>query len=122
MSLHTPKSFDRYVLSLKAVEVSLQWGGHAAKVGGKVFAFCGDDGGHIVFKVTETSFEGLTAIEGIAQAPYFAKRAWVTVGPGALSDADLKAYIEQSYRMIAGKLTRKIKAELGLALKRGITA
>ena len=34
----------------------------------------------------------------------------------ALSDADLKAYIEQSYRMIAGKLTRKTKAELGLAL------
>jgi len=116
MSLHIPKSFDKFVLSLKAAEVSLQWGGHAAKVGGKVFAFCGDDGAHIVFKVSETSFEGLTAMEGIAQAPYFAKRAWVSAGKSALSDADLKAYIAESYRMIVGKLTRKAKAELGLAL------
>jgi predicted DNA-binding protein (MmcQ/YjbR family) len=111
-----PKSFDRFVLGLKATEVTLQWGGHAAKIGGKVFALCGDDGEHIVFKVTETSFEGLTAMEGIAQAPYFAKRAWVSVGKAALSDADLKAYILESYRMVAQKLTRKARAELGLEL------
>ena len=116
MSLYAPKSFDTYVLGLKATEVALQWGGHVAKVGGKVFAMCGDEGGNIIFKVTETSFEGLTAIAGIGQAPYFAKRAWVSVGKGALSDADLKAYIGQSYRMVASKLTRKVKAELGLEL------
>ena len=116
MSLHSPKSFDRYVLSLKAVEVTLQWGGHAAKIGGKVFALCGDDGEHIVFKVSEMAFEGLTAIEGISQAPYFAKRAWVSVGKDALGDKDLKAYIAESYRTVASKLTRKTKAELALDL------
>jgi predicted DNA-binding protein (MmcQ/YjbR family) len=62
------------------------------------------------------SFEGLTEIEGIRQAPYFAKRQWVSVDKGAaLSDPDLKAYVAASYRMVASKLTRKLRAELGLS-------
>ena len=64
---------------------------------------------------TELSFEALTGIDGVGQAPYFAKRAWVSVARGAaLSDADLKAYIAASHRMIASKLTRRVRAELGL--------
>ena len=116
MSLHKPKSFARFVLGFNGTTIVEQWGSHVAKVGGKVFALCGAGGEDIVFKVSETSFEGLTALEGIGQAPYFAKRQWVSVGPAALSDADLKAYIHASYRMIAVKLTRKAKAELGLEL------
>ena len=70
---------------------------------------------HVTFKVTELSFEALTGIDGVGQAPYFAKRAWVSVARGAaLSDADLKAYIAASHRMIASKLTRRARAELGL--------
>jgi predicted DNA-binding protein (MmcQ/YjbR family) len=116
MTLFSPKSFDRYVLGLKGTEIVEQWESHVGKVGGKVFALCGSGGEDIVFKVSETSFEGLTGIAGIGQAPYFAKRQWVSVGKGALGDADLKAYISASYRMIASKLTRKLRAELGLEL------
>jgi predicted DNA-binding protein (MmcQ/YjbR family) len=36
------------------------------------------------------------------------------VSKGALSDADIKAYVTASYRMVGSKLTRKAKAELGL--------
>ena len=114
MALHSPKSFDKFILGFKGSSIVEQWGSHVAKVGGKAFALCGDGGEDIVFKVSETSFEGLTALDGIGQAPYFAKRQWVSVGPGALSDADLKAYIAASYRIIAGKLTRKLRAELGI--------
>ena len=32
----------------------------------------------------------------------------------AISEADLKAYIRASYKMIAGSLTKKLRAELGL--------
>jgi predicted DNA-binding protein (MmcQ/YjbR family) len=116
MSLHSPKSFEKFVITLKGTSIVEQWESHVAKVGGKVFAMCGASGEDIVFKVSETSFEGLTALAGIEQAPYFAKRQWVSVGKGALSDADLKAYITASYRIIAGKLTRKARAELGLEL------
>ena len=85
MSLHSAKAFRTYVAGLPAVTLVEQWGAHVAKVGGKVFALCGEDGGHITFKVTELSFDGLTSLEGVAQAPYFAKRAWVSVGRARLS-------------------------------------
>jgi predicted DNA-binding protein (MmcQ/YjbR family) len=115
MSLHSVKAFRKYVATLPAVTLVEQWESHVAKVGGKVFALCGQDGDNLTFKVTELSFEGLTELDAVGQAPYFAKRAWVSVGRGApLTDADLKAYIAASHRMIAGKLTRKLRAELGL--------
>jgi predicted DNA-binding protein (MmcQ/YjbR family) len=115
MTLHSIAAFRRYVASLPATEIVEQWDGHVAKVGGKVFAIIADAGTPIVFKVTEISFDGLTSLEGIGQAAYFAKRAWVSVDKGApLSDAELKAYIKASHEMIAAKLTRKARAELGL--------
>lgn len=115
MPLHSVAAFNRYVRSLKAATVAEQWDGHVAKVGGKVFALIGDAGTPIVFKVSEISFDGLTTLEGIDQAAYFAKRAWVRVEKAApLTDAELKAYIGASYNMIVAKLTRKLRAELGL--------
>ena len=115
MSLHGEKSFTKFVTALPAVTMVEQWGSHVAKVGGKVFALLGADSHDIVFKVTELSFEGLTAIEGVGQAPYFAKRAWVSVAKGAqVSDADLKAYIRASHQVVARGLTKKARAELGL--------
>ena len=115
MTLHSVAAFKRYVGALPATEIVEQWGSHVAKVGGKVFALIGEDGTSIVFKVTELSFDGLTSLEGVGQAAYFAKRAWVSVEKGApLSDAELKAYIKASHGMIAAKLTRKLRAALGL--------
>ena len=116
MSVHTVKAFTKLVGALPATTLVEQWGSHVAKVGGKVFALIAVDGSSIAFKVTEMSFDGLTEIDGIGQAPYFAKRAWVSVDKGAaLSDAGLKAYIAASHRMIASKLTKKLRAELGLS-------
>ena len=65
MSLHSANTFRRYVASLPAVTLVEQWDAHVAKVGGKVFALCAEDGGHIIFKATELSFDGLTSLEGI---------------------------------------------------------
>jgi predicted DNA-binding protein (MmcQ/YjbR family) len=107
--------FLKHVSTLKAVEVTEQWNSHVAKVGGKVFALIGQESEDIVFKVTEMSFDMLTELEGVRQAPYFAKRAWVRVSPEAdLSAKDIEAYVAASYEMIASKLTRKARAELGL--------
>jgi predicted DNA-binding protein (MmcQ/YjbR family) len=115
MTLHSVAAYKRFIASLPATEIVAQWGGYVAKVGGKVFAMLGEGGTPIVFKVTEISFDGLTSLDGIGQAPYFAKRAWVSIDKGApLTDAELKAYIKASHGMIAMKLTRKLRAELGL--------
>ena len=115
MTLHSVRAFARAVASLPAATIVQQWGSHVGKVGGKVFAMIGDAGTPIVFKVSEISFDGLTTLEGIGQAPYFAKRGWVSVDKGApRSDAELRAYIKAAHGMIAAKLTRKLRAELGL--------
>ena len=82
----------------------------------KVFALLTDGDNRLAFKVSEESFEILTALEGISQAPYFAKRKWVTVEPGSeLSDAELRDYLTRSYRTVSASLTRKLRSELGIA-------
>lgn len=107
-----------FVAGLPAVTLSQQWDAQVAKVGGKVFCLLGDrteDGaGPIVFKVNEIAFDGLVEIEGIEQAAYFAKRQWVRIAPGALEQNLLEGYIRQSHGLVAAKLTRKMRAELGL--------
>ncbi len=115
MSLHARAGFEDFVLTLPAVTLVEQWGSLVAKVGGKVFALVDAGGGDVTFKVSEIAFAGLTNIAGIGQAPYFAKGQWVSVSAQAdLPDADLRAYVAQSHRMIAARLTRKARAELGL--------
>jgi predicted DNA-binding protein (MmcQ/YjbR family) len=116
--LHSREGYTAFVAGLPAATLNPQWDALVAKVGGKVFCLLADDPeqrpGVIVFKVTEIAFDGLVELEGIEQASYFAKRQWVRVSPGALEPDLLKGYIRQSYALIAAKLTRKLRAELGL--------
>jgi predicted DNA-binding protein (MmcQ/YjbR family) len=121
MSLFDPMDYESFAGSLAGVTFVDQWDARVAKVGGKVFALRAvrerGDGTSIVFKVVEESFEILTSIEGIRQAPYFAKRQWVSVSDRAdLPDADLRTYIERSYRLVAKGLTKKARAELGIEI------
>ena len=116
--LHARDGFSAFIASLPATTINPQWEALVAKVGGKVFCMLGDDPGHrpnaLVFKVTEIAFDGLVEIEGIDQASYFARRQWVRVSPGALEPGLLKGYIRRSYDLVVAKLTRKLRAELGL--------
>jgi predicted DNA-binding protein (MmcQ/YjbR family) len=108
-------AFTRICMKLPATTLHQQWDAAVAKVGGKVYALHGDTSGTTVFKVSELGFAGLTSLDGVTQAPYFAKGQWVAVAPDAVLPAkDLTAYIAESHRLIAGKLTRKLRAELGL--------
>jgi len=120
MSLFERKQFEAFAGKLAGVTFVDQWGSCVAKVGGKVFTLLhspGNDDANIVFKVPEESFEILTTIGGIIQAPYFAKRQWVSVAHQAdLPEDDLKTYILRSYNTIARSLTKKLRAELGIAV------
>lgn len=121
MSLFDRKPYEAFVGGQAGVTFVDQWESRVAKVGGKVFTLLttgmNDDIPRIVFKVTEESFEILTSIDGIAQAPYFAKRQWVSVSEKAdLPDADLRTYLLRSYRIIAKGLTKKLRTELGIPI------
>jgi predicted DNA-binding protein (MmcQ/YjbR family) len=121
MSLFEQDQFDNFAGRQPGVTFVDQWGSRVAKVGGKVFTLLhspGNDHVNIVFKVPEESFEILTAIDGIAQAAYFAKRQWVSVARDAeLPEDDLKTYMLRSYKTVAKSLTRKLRGELGIGIE-----
>ena len=100
----------------------MQWGGsHVWKVGGKVFAIGsvtkeGSNG--FTFKTSELDYEILRDHPGCRPAPYLASRGmkWIQhYGKPGLSAKDLKGYIKESHRLVAMGLSKKKRAELGLA-------
>lgn len=117
MSLFTLNEFNAFTSTFPGVTHVDQWESRVAKVGGKVFALLSNDGDQssIAFKCAELSFVILTAINGIKQAPYFAKRQWVSVGSAAeFPETDLKEYIAQSHQIVAKGLSKKLRRELGI--------
>ena len=116
----TYEEFNAFCGGLPATTHVVQWGGsHVWKVGGKVFAVGGWDSGTaaISFKASEVAFEMLKNRPGLRPAPYLASRGlkWIQhyAKPG-LGKKDLKAYIEQSHKIVAGGLSKKAQLALGL--------
>lgn len=116
MNLFERAQFDRKLVELPGVTFVDQWDAHVAKVGGKVFCLLSDAVPlRLVFKCGEDSFDILTALEGVEQAAYFAKRQWVSVTEGSpLGVDDLLAYIGRSHALVAKGLTKKLRVELGI--------
>ena len=117
MDLYTIRDFDAFVQTLPGVATLDQWESRLAKVGGKVFALLGGHDGvpHLTVKCSEESFEILTALPGIDQARYFAKRKWLSIEqPAPLSNDELCHYITRSYDLVKAGLTKKLQAELGI--------
>ncbi|HEX7389566.1 MAG TPA: MmcQ/YjbR family DNA-binding protein [Acidiphilium sp.] len=110
--------FDEVCKRFPGAELSIQWGDHHVwKVGGKVFALGNVEDGvpYFVFKTTPIAFEMLLDQELAIRAPYLPRGCWVKIGdPAALTDRTLAGYLEQSWRIVAGKLPRLTRAALGL--------
>ena len=118
MSLFDRKTFDKVLGEWPGVRFVDQWDSHVAKVGDKVFAVLGERvDWRLVVKCSEESFEILTSLEGIAQAPYFAKRKWVSIGDHSpLEQEELEHYARRSYELVAAGLTKKLRGELGIMI------
>lgn len=110
----TREEIEACALSLPAATKTVQWGGSDVyKVGGKVFAVAGLREG-LAFKVSEIGFEVLTNGGPARQAPYFAKGHWVIVDFADLDAGEAQGWLAGAHGLIAGKLTRAVRAELGL--------
>ncbi len=116
----TREEFDKYCASLKSTTHVVQWAGASVwKIGGKVFAIhsgMGEEGEHTLsFKCSELNFQILCELDGIIPAPYLARGKWVQVKTEeAMSNEDVKDYIKSSYDIISGKLTKKMRSDLGI--------
>jgi predicted DNA-binding protein (MmcQ/YjbR family) len=108
----TREDLEAVALALPATTKVVQWGASDVyKVGGKVFAICGEG---VSFKVSEIAFEVLTS-DGLGrQAPYCAKGQWVNIDLARLDPEDARGWLATAHSLIAAKLTRKARAELGL--------
>ena len=117
----TLTQYNRFCASLHATTHVVQWGGaHVWKVGGKVFAIGGWNDGKslfVTFKCSPAAFEILKEQPGLRPAPYLASRgmSWIQRMNGdSMDDEALKDYLAESHRIIAAKLPRRVKLEIGL--------
>ncbi len=116
----TYDDYNAFCASLSATTYVMQWGcSHVWKVGGKVFAIGGFDKKEaaITFKTSPLSFEILKEQHGLRPAPYLAARGfkWIqNYADCGLNDEELRAYIAQSYSLVAQTLSKKRQRELGL--------
>lgn len=112
---------EKFLLALPAVTLSIQWGDNRVfKIGGKIFAILGPKGNRLQglsFKAGQDSFHILTRTKHIIPAPYLARAHWVLLERmDVLGVKDLKAYLTRAHAMVAGGLSKKKRAELGIAV------
>jgi len=114
----TPEAFDKACLALPGATMTVQWGDDQVyKVGGKMFAVLGPavPQGGVSFKVSDVAFEALTETGRAIPAPYLARAKWVRFDDlEALDKAEVTDWLKSAHALIAGKLTKKVRAELGL--------
>jgi predicted DNA-binding protein (MmcQ/YjbR family) len=114
----TIESLMNICQSLKGTTSDIKWEDHLCfNVGDKIYLITSPDQVPPIasFKVTEEDFDALCEREGIQQARYFARRQWVSVDNISLLDhGEWEKYIAQSHRLVASKLTRKKRMELGI--------
>lgn len=113
------KAVQKYCASLPAATSDIKWGADLVySVGAKMFAVaCEDNNGRptVSFKVDDERFLELTDRKGFIPAPYLARAKWVLVEDlKQVGDAEMKALIKRSHELISMKLTKKLRAELGL--------
>jgi predicted DNA-binding protein (MmcQ/YjbR family) len=114
--IFTRAGFEAFVLGLRGTTLVRQWGDSSvAKIGGKIFALVNSDPGEIWLKVSDMAFDMLPELPGVRPAPYLARASWVAIGPGsALTGSEVEAYVVEAHRLVASRLTRKLRAELAL--------
>jgi predicted DNA-binding protein (MmcQ/YjbR family) len=104
-------------LQLPSVTEEIKWGADLVfSIGGKMFCVTTfEEPFKASFKVPDEQFGELCNREGFIPAPYLARAKWVqAMNEAHLSREEWKVFVQTSYALVAAKLTRKQKAELGL--------
>jgi len=110
------KGVGKVCLALPGVTLDHPWdeGHDAYKVGGKMFAVVGSMGG-LSLKVSQIAFEVLTETGRAKPAPYLARSSWIHLDdPDDWPDDELADQLRAAHEIIAAKLPKKVRTELGL--------
>jgi len=114
----TPAALETAALALPRAELSIKWGeDRCYVVGGKMFAATDGASTNLSLKMTDIAFEALTESGRGRPAPYMARARWVMFDSVAKLDAaEVEGWLKTAHGLVAAKLTRKARAELGLAV------
>ena len=112
-------AIQKFCAALPRATGDVKWGvDQVYSIGGKMFcvAYKNNSGvANVSFKVDDDLFLQYTDRDGFIPAPYMARAKWVQVNDlKKVSDAELKALLKRSYELVAMKLTKKKRAELGM--------
>ncbi|MGV3504866.1 MAG: MmcQ/YjbR family DNA-binding protein [Adhaeribacter sp.] len=112
------EDIQRICQALPAVTQDIKWEDHLCfNVGGKMFLVTSPDQvpSSASFKVAEEDFEEISAREGFKPAPYMARYQWVHLDDiRRLSTRQWQDLLTASYRLVAGKLPKKTRQQLGI--------
>jgi predicted DNA-binding protein (MmcQ/YjbR family) len=113
----TKDEFHAAAMALPGATFDIKWGAdHCYSVGGKMFCAVDEGYSRLGFKATEIAFEALIATGRATPSKYLARAHWlnVTADLAHLDAAEVSDWIGTAHGMVAAKLTRKARAELGL--------
>ncbi len=113
----TKDELDAAASALPGATFDVKWGAdHVWSVGGKMFCASDAAGTNLGFKATDIAFEALTETGRAKPSKYLARAKWVTLEDLSTFDAaEVADWIATSYRLVAAGLTKKARAELGIA-------
>jgi predicted DNA-binding protein (MmcQ/YjbR family) len=103
--------------TLPGATEDVKWGDHLVfSVGDKMFAmFDVGDSDLVRVKVSDGVFPILTREAGISPAPYLARQSWIKLDhTRVLPREEIQDLLRESHEMVAAKLTRKLRRELGI--------
>lgn len=103
--------------ALPGATEDVKWGDHLVfSVGEKMFAmFDVGDSDLVRFKVSGGVFPILTREAGISPAPYLARQSWIKLDhTRVLPREEIQELLRESHELVASKLTRKQRRQLGI--------
>jgi predicted DNA-binding protein (MmcQ/YjbR family) len=104
-------------LSLPGTTEDVKWGADLVfMVGGRMFCVTSTEPPHnISLKVNDEDFEELSTAAGMIPAPYMARAKWVQVQKHSVwNKKEWERRIKEAHALVAAKLTKKQRTELGL--------
>lgn len=111
----TRADVQAWALALPAATKITLWGRtDVYKVRGKVFAIADETVG-LRFRASDIAYAVLTQEGPGRPAPGFARGRWVAIALGEVEPGDARDWIATSHRLVTAGLTRKVRAEIGLA-------
>ena len=113
----TIQTLQNVCLKLPGVEQDIKWEDHLCfNVGGKMFLVTSPDKfpPTASFKVAPDEFDPLIVQDGFSPAQYLARYKWVFLDDiRKISIPKWEKFIHQSYELVASKLPKKVRKEMG---------